>query len=92
MIATYIKSALQKVTFLKLNEEAHVRAGIKVAKKSFERLLWEKSKGKQVVVLDINGKDIRKFGFSKDILIVFGSAEGLSPKAEKFLAALKAEK
>jgi tRNA (pseudouridine54-N1)-methyltransferase len=90
-IATYIKFALQKGAYLELNEEAHVRTGIKVAKKSFERLLWELSKDK-IIFLDSKGKDIRSFQFPENFVLVFGSPEGLAPKTEKFLSSLKAEK
>ncbi len=93
-IASYIAMALQKGAWLKLNEEAHVRTGIKIAKKSFERLIWEtcKEKGRQIVVLDKDGKDVRNAKFSKDCVIVFGSAEGLPPKTEKMMKELDAEK
>jgi tRNA (pseudouridine54-N1)-methyltransferase len=92
-VAGYIASALQKGAYLRLNEELHVHAGIDVAKKSFERLVWERSqKHKQIIVLDANGKDVRDFKFGKDFLVILGSAEGLPPKTEKFLRNLKAEK
>ena len=92
-VAGYIAFALQKGAFLKLNEEMSVRAGIRVAKKSFERLLWEKSqKHKQIIFLDSHGKDIRNFKFEKDFLMIFGSAEGLSPKTLKILSEIKAER
>lgn len=45
-VATYISDALKRGAWLKLNEEAKVRTGIKVAKKSFERLVWEICKGR----------------------------------------------
>ena len=90
-IAGYIALALQKGAPLQLNESAHVRTGITVAKKSFERLLWEK-KDMQIIFLDSNGKDIRNVKFSKDCVIIFGSAEGLPPKTEKLLESMKAEK
>lgn len=88
-IAEYIKMALDKGRNLNLNEEAHVRTGIKVSKKSFERLVWEKSK-KQLVVLDETGKDIRNFAFEEDAVIIFGDSIGLPPKTEKFLGSFKA--
>jgi tRNA (pseudouridine54-N1)-methyltransferase len=90
-IALYIKQALQKGAYLELNEEANVRTGIKIAKKSFERLLFEKSK-KKIMILDKEGKDIRTFNFPDDFVLVFGSPEGLAPKTEKFLFDMKAEK
>lgn len=90
-VATYISDALKKGAWLKLNEEAKVRTGIKVAKKSFERLVWE-NRGKSLFVLDKDGKDIRAAEIPKGCVIIFGSAEGLPPKAEKLLHELKAEK
>jgi tRNA (pseudouridine54-N1)-methyltransferase len=92
-IAEYIAAALQKGVFLEKNEEANVRTGIMVAKKSFERLVWEKSKEyKQVIFLDQSGTDIRKFDLKNDFVAILGSAEGLPPKTEKFLKEIKAEK
>ncbi len=90
-IASYISEALKKGAWLKLNEEAPVRSGITVAKKSFEKLIWEK-KSKKIFVLDRDGKDIRKMDFPEDFVIIFGSAEGLPPKVENFLKELKTEK
>ncbi len=92
-IAGYIISALQRGTFLQLNEEAHVRKGIHIAKKSFERLVWEKSNQyKQVIFLDKDGKDIREFPFMKDFVVVFGAPEGLPPKTIKLIKDINAAK
>lgn len=92
-IAGYIIMALQKGAFLNLNEEAHVRKGIKVAKKSFERLVWEKSNQyKQMVFLDKDGTDVREFQFLKDFVIIFGAPEGLPPKTMKLIRDIHAEK
>lgn len=90
-VATYISDALKKGAWLRLNEEAKVRTGIKVAKKSFERLVWE-MKGKKIFVLDKDGKDIKETEIPKDCAIIFGSAEGLPKKTEELLHSLKAEK
>ena len=92
-MADYISLALQKGAWLQLNEEAHVRTGITVSKKSFERLVWEICKdATNVFVLDGSGKDVRNVKFSKDCVIIFGSAEGLPPKTEALLSNIKAEK
>ncbi len=92
-LATYIAAALQKGAYLNLNEETKVRTGINISKKSFERLVWEKKQeGKQTVLLDKNGKDVRNFKFEKDFVVIFGSAEGMPLKTEKFLKELKTEK
>ena len=92
-IASYVANALQKGAFLKLNERAVVRTGISVAKKSFERLLWEKSKEyKQIIFLDKGGRDIRNFHFDKNFLIIFGSAEGLPQKTLKMISEMNAER
>lgn len=92
-IAGYIVAALQKSAFLQLNEEVHIRAGITIAKKSFERLIWEKSNQyKQIIFLDKDGKDIREFSFLKDFVVVFGSPEGLPPKTQQLIKDINAEK
>lgn len=91
-IATYISDALKKGAWLQLNEQMKVRAGITVAKKSFERLVWEVCSGRKAFVLDMHGKDVRKTDFPDDFAVIFGSAEGLPPKTERFLSGLKAEK
>ena len=92
-IASYIQFAFSKSPFLELNEEMHVRPGITVAKKSFERLVYEKSQQyKQIILLDKSGKDVRGFHFDKNFVVVFGSPEGLPPKTEKFMNSLKADR
>jgi len=99
-LALIIKEALRRGEHLNLNEEAHVRSGVKIAKKSFERLVWEKTLqqaelGKpcpQLVVLDKDGEDIRKAQLSRNILSIFGSAEGLPPKVGKFMKDMGAKK
>ncbi|MBI2578126.1 MAG: tRNA (pseudouridine(54)-N(1))-methyltransferase TrmY [Candidatus Aenigmarchaeota archaeon] len=90
-MASYIADALKKGAWLELNEEAKVRTGIRVAKKSFERLVWEK-KGKKMFVLDKDGRDIRDAEIPADCVIIFGSAEGLPAKTEKLFRDLRAEK
>lgn len=92
-IADYLKFALSKGAHLALNEEAHVRTGIKIAKKSFEKLVYEKSQQNlQIVFLDKSGKDVRGFSFQKDFVVIFGSPEGLSPKTETFLKSFDVNK
>ncbi|MBI2580049.1 MAG: tRNA (pseudouridine(54)-N(1))-methyltransferase TrmY [Candidatus Aenigmarchaeota archaeon] len=83
-IASYIQIAMQKSPFLELNEETKVRRGIMVAKKSFERLVWERSRNSQVLVLDTSGADIRGTELKKNALFVFGDNIGLPEKTEKF--------
>jgi len=90
-IASYIKFALQKGARLEKNKEAVVRTGITVSKKSFERLLFEKS-GRQVVLVDKSGKDLRSFAFARDFVAIIGSPEGLPPKTLDQLEKMKAEK
>jgi tRNA (pseudouridine54-N1)-methyltransferase len=92
-IATYIIAALRKGAFLEKNEEMKVNAGIRIAKKSFERLVWEKSNDyKQIIALDQAGTEIRKFDLKKDFVAIMGSAEGLPPKTMKFLKDLNVKK
>lgn len=83
-IASYIQLAMQKSPFLELNEEMKVRKGINVAKKSFERLVWERSRHNQVIVLDKSGSDIRNAELKKNILFVFGDNIGLPEKTGTF--------
>ncbi|MDI6721556.1 MAG: tRNA (pseudouridine(54)-N(1))-methyltransferase TrmY [Candidatus Aenigmarchaeota archaeon] len=91
-VANYIRTAMQKSGWLELNEEAKVRKGITVAKKSFERLVWERSQNNQVVILDKSGTDIRKFEFKKNILFVFGDNIGLPQKTERFFKGIPSHK
>ncbi|MFH1630927.1 MAG: hypothetical protein ABIA21_01755 [Candidatus Aenigmatarchaeota archaeon] len=92
-IGSYIKDALTRGVDLKLGQEKHVRAGIKIAKKSYERLVWELSKEAQVFVLDEQGKDVRKAFFNKgDIVFLIGSVEGLPSTEESRLRDMKAER
>lgn len=91
-IAVCIQAALQKGGWLSLNEEVNVRKGITVSKKSFERLVWERSKQNQVVVLDSSGTDIRDFEFKKNILFVFGDNIGLPQKTKKFFSDMPSSK
>lgn len=91
-IAVYIQMALQKGGWLSLNEEVNVRKGITVAKKSFERLVWERSRHNQVVVLDKSGADIRDFEFKKNVLFVFGDNIGLPQKTKKFFSGIPSSK
>lgn len=92
-VAGYIKDALRRGRELRLNEETKVRIGVSVAKKSFERLVWEYvQKGMQLVVLDEKGADIRKFPFAKDSVVIFGDPVGLPGKVEQFMAQFKASK
>jgi tRNA (pseudouridine54-N1)-methyltransferase len=87
-IASYIRLAMQKSPFLGLNEETKVRRGITVAKKSFERLVWERSRSAQVVVLDTGGSDIHKAELKKNVLFVFGDSLGLPEKTGKFFSGI----
>jgi len=92
-IGSYIKDALTRGADLKLGEEKHVRAGIKVAKKSYERLVSELSNDNQVFILDKNGKDIRKTEFKKEnLLFLIGSVEGLPSHEQTRLRDMKFER
>jgi len=92
-VAIYIKDALRRGRELSLNEETKVRVGVFVAKKSFERLVWEYAKkGMQLVVLDEKGEDVRKFPFAKDCVVIFGDPVGLPDKVEQFMKQFSASK
>ena len=91
-IAWAIQEALKKGKDLKLDEEKEVSPGIKIAKKSFERLVKEKSKDYQLIYLHKKGEDIRKTEFEENVLFIFGDHIGLPRKTEKLLENLDAEK
>lgn len=92
-VAGYIKFALEKGRELVLNQEIHVRSGIRVAKKSFERLAWEyHEKGFQMLVLDEKGSDIRDFSFAKPFVVMFGGPFGFPGKSERTFADIRARK
>jgi len=90
-IAKFIILALKKGRNLNLNEEIDVSEGIKVSKKSFEKLLKEKSHN-QLIYLHEKGNDIRKIKFKEDVVFILGDNLGLPKKTEKFLKNLNAEK
>ena len=93
-IAKFIILALKKGRNLNLNEEIDVSEGIKVSKKSFEKLIKELSskEDKQLIYLHEKGKDIRKFNFKDNVVFVLGDNLGIHKKTEKFLKNLNAEK
>lgn len=87
-IAENIRTALQKSGFLELNEEVRVRKGITAAKKSFERLVWERSQKGQIMLLDASGKDVRDVEIGKNPVFVLGDYLGLPGKTEKFFSGI----
>lgn len=91
-IARAIQEALKQGKDLKLDQEKEVSPGIKIAKKSFERLVKEKSKDCQLIYLHKKGEDIRKTEFEENVLFIFGDHIGLPRKTEKLLQNLGAEK
>lgn len=84
-IASHIQKALESGIDLKLREEKEVSPGIKVAKKSFEELVKEKSKTSQLIYLNPKGKDIREFKFNKDVCFILSDHIGMPRQSEKFL-------
>lgn len=91
-IASHIRIALKRGLDLKLDEEAKVSPGIKIAKRSFETLVKEKSKTVQLIYLHWDGDDIRKFNFKDDVCLITGDHIGLPRKTEKLLDRLGAKK
>ncbi len=77
---------------LELNQEIEVSPGIKIAKKSFESLIREKSKEIQLIYLHPEGKDIRELEIRDNIALILGDHIGISRKTEKLIERLKAEK
>jgi len=91
-VASHIQRALEEGRDLKLGEEKEISPGIKVFKKSFERLIKEKSENSQLIYLNKKGKDMNDFEFKKNVVIVLGDHIGLPRESEKLLKRLKSEK
>ncbi len=91
-IARHIKEALMKGKPLEINEEADVSPGIKVAKKSFEALVKEKSNTSQLFYLHKKGNDIREVKFEGDVTFVFGDYIGMPKNTESLLDRLGAKR
>ncbi len=91
-IASHIKIALRKGLDLKLNEEREVSPGIKIAKKSFESLIKEKCKERQVFYLHPEGKDIRDIKMKENVAFIVGDHIGIPRKTEKLMERLKIQK
>jgi tRNA (pseudouridine54-N1)-methyltransferase len=97
-IALLIQRALKKGISLKQNEEKDVMPGIKVSKKSFERLVEEKAAEAkndddiQLIYLHKEGKDAREFNFKEHPIFIFGDLSGMPAKTEGLLDRYGAEK
>jgi tRNA (pseudouridine54-N1)-methyltransferase len=91
-IASHIKKALKFGLNLELNQEIEVSPGIKIAKKSFESLIKEKSKEMQLIYLHPEGKDIRELEIRENVAFILGDHIGISRKTERLIERLKAEK
>ncbi|MEK6816242.1 MAG: tRNA (pseudouridine(54)-N(1))-methyltransferase TrmY [Nanoarchaeota archaeon] len=91
-IAKHIQEALKRGKPLEINEEADVSPGIKVAKKSFEALVKEKSKTSQLFYLHKKGGDIREAELKGDVTFVFGDYIGMPRNTESLLDRLGAKK
>lgn len=91
-IASWIRKALEIGIGLKKGEERKVAPGIFIAKKSFEELVRERAKEKQLIYLHADGKDIREFEFKDDFCFILGDHKGLPKKTEIFLERIGAEK
>jgi tRNA (pseudouridine54-N1)-methyltransferase len=87
-VASHINHALKLGYNLKLNEEVEVSPGIKIAKKSFEEFVKEKSRTTQLFYLHPKGEDIRKVKFDKDVCFILGDHLGLPKATEKLLKKL----
>lgn len=91
-IALIIKEALSRGAFLELNKEVHVRKGVSIAKKSFERLVWELSQENQLVYLDQKGDDIRNTDLNMKMCFILGDYLGLPDKTKKLMVDTNAKK
>lgn len=85
---------LLKFTLWKYKKGRKVKAfpGIYIEKKSFEEVVDEMRKSKEIVYLDKNGESFREFDFSKDCLFVIGDHLGLPKEAKKYLRKINARK
>jgi tRNA (pseudouridine54-N1)-methyltransferase len=90
--ASHIRIALERGYNLKLGEEIEVSPGIKVAKKSFEKLVKEKLKIMQLFYLTPKGKDIREVEFTQGVGFILGDHLGLPPATEKLLKRFEVQK
>ena len=92
-IAKKIKDALGAGMNLKLDESIKVSDGVTVSKKAFETIVKEKyEEGKQLIYLNMKGKDIRGFKFSDNPVFILGDYIGLPKNTEKLIKRLEAEK
>lgn len=91
-IARHIQEALKKGKLLEINQEMGVSPGIKVAKKSFEALVKEKSKTSQLFYLHKKGADVRETELKGDVTFVFGDYIGMPRNTESLLDRLGAKK
>ena len=88
-ISRLILAALKKGRSLVLEQEIEVSPGIRVAKKSFEKFVKEKSKENKLFYLSKKGTDIRNLN-SFQGLFILGDNLGLPKKTEKLLKNLNA--
>lgn len=91
-IASNICIALEKGYNLRSNEEIELPSRIKIAKKSFEQLVKEKSKTTQLFYLHPKGKDIRKVEFTQNVCFILGDHLGLPSATEKLLKRFNVQK
>ncbi len=82
-IASHINIALEK--FRENEEWLETEPGIKIAKKSFERLVKEKKVETNVFYLSPKGVIVDEFRFEGDVCFIIGDHVGLDKKREFFL-------
>ena len=91
-IASHIKKALRIGLNLQLNQEIEVSPGIKIAKRSFESIIKEKSKKMQLLYLHPEGKDIKDIKIERDVAFILGDHVGIPKKTERLIERVKAER
>lgn len=79
----YIASAIRAV--VKAKADGEIFPGIKIEKKSFERLVEEKAKTHQLLYMHRKGTDIRDVKFEKDFCFILGDQQGIGRKTEHLL-------
>ena len=88
----FLALIIKKAVSAKLEgKEVEVILGVFVSKKSFEAVVKELAKT-QLIYLDPDGKDIRKFEFKKDFTAVLSDYIGMPRKSEGWLERMNAEK
>ncbi len=89
-LASVVSQALADGRDLALGEEVQSRAGVYVAKRSFESLVRQQCASGDMYLLQKRGDDMRQVHFSAQSTFVFSDHLSMPKKADKFLLRLGA--